>query len=129
MNGNNFHTRENGSGKRSVNSGICVEGVLNDFYGVIEEIIEARGKIEEQWKETAYQQVKVTRPIDPNMHDILMLRDQSDEMVLVDDIEIYLPQLGQFEIGDVEEEELDNDDKDDIEEEEEEDEADDFDFD
>ncbi|KAL3533669.1 hypothetical protein ACH5RR_007190 [Cinchona calisaya] len=63
------------------------------------------------------------RPIDPDRHDITMLRNPSGEMVLMDDIEIYLPQLGQFEISDAEEEELDSDVDHDTEEEDEEDEA------
>ncbi|KAL3513170.1 hypothetical protein ACH5RR_025887 [Cinchona calisaya] len=77
---------------------------------------------------TSYQQVEVTRPIEPDMHDIPMLHDPSGEIILVDDIEIYLPQLGQFEISDAEEEELDSNDDDDAEEENKEYEANDFDF-
>ncbi|KAL3533667.1 hypothetical protein ACH5RR_007188 [Cinchona calisaya] len=65
---------------------------------------------------------------DPDMHDITMLRNPSGEMVLMDNIEIYLPQLGQFEISDTEEEKLDSDVDDDTEKEDEEDEANDFDF-
>ncbi|KAL3519899.1 hypothetical protein ACH5RR_018048 [Cinchona calisaya] len=158
VNGYNFHTSAHGFGKGTMNSGSCVESVSNDFYGVIENIIEveypgpamhvvlfkclwydpvrgtnvhrkynlveinhkkryksydpfiraqqavqvnyvpypslkrdradwlavcktrARSKVEEHWKDMAYQRDQVVVPIEPELHDILTLQDPSGEV-------------------------------------------------
>ncbi|KAL3533939.1 hypothetical protein ACH5RR_007460 [Cinchona calisaya] len=158
-----------------MNSGVCVESVSNDFYGVIENIIEveypgptmhvvlfkclwydpvrgtnvhrkynlveinhkkryksydafilaqqavqlavcktrARSKVEEHWKDTAYQQDQVVAPIEPELHDIPTLQDPSGEVVFVDEIEIHLPQFDITSFNEEEEEDDDDDDDDD----------------
>ncbi|KAL3513336.1 hypothetical protein ACH5RR_026053 [Cinchona calisaya] len=70
----------------------------------------ARSKVEEHWKDTAYQQDRVVAPIEPELHDIPTLQDPSGEVVFVDEIEIHLPQ---FNITSFNEEEEDDDDDDD----------------
>ncbi|KAL3500268.1 hypothetical protein ACH5RR_039361 [Cinchona calisaya] len=94
----------------------------------------AHSKVEEHWKDTAYQQDRVVAPIEPELHDIPTLQDPSGEVVFVDEIEIHLPQFNTTSFNEEEEEDDDDDDDDDTSEDVEDndvdnDEADEFDFD